>query len=159
MTLDASAAGVAGGEGVAQVLAADGSVVSASTTIAERSLLSSRAARADARPPRSRSSGGSRATASDVPFRLLARPVGGHVVVVGEPLDDRNDALRGLLAQLLVVLPVALLVSSAIGYVVAGAALRPVEAMRARATRSPIRPSNVSRSHGRATRSTGSARR
>ena len=133
MTLDASAAGVAGEEGVAQVLAEDGSVVSASTTIAERPLLSSeqleRALTASVSFERELASDG-----SDVPFKLLARPIGGHVVVVGEPLDDRNDALRGLLAQLLVVLPIALLVSSAVGYVVAGAALRPVEAMRARAT-------------------------
>jgi signal transduction histidine kinase len=71
---------------------------------------------------------------SNVPFRFLARPVGGRVVVVGEPLDDRDEALDGLLAQLLVVLPIALLFSSAIAYVVAGAALRPVEAMRIRAT-------------------------
>jgi two-component system OmpR family sensor kinase len=53
--------------------------------------------------------------------------------VAGESLEDRDDALDGLLAQLLVVLPVALLVSSVLGYLVAGAALRPVEGMRRRA--------------------------
>jgi heavy metal sensor kinase len=132
-TFDASAAGVAGEEGVAQVLAADGSVVSAGSTLAERPLLSSE------QLERARTASISfeeeiAGDESDVPFRFVARPVGGRVIVVGEPLDDRNDALRGLLAQLLVVLPLALLVSSAIGYVVAGAALRPVEAMRARAT-------------------------
>jgi len=66
-------------------------------------------------------------------YRLRARPVGDKVVVVGEPLDDRQEALDALLAQLLVALPLALIVSSAIGYVVAGAALRPIEAMRRRA--------------------------
>jgi heavy metal sensor kinase len=69
--------------------------------------------------------------------RLLATPiaVGDRVVVavVGESLEDRDDALDGLLAQLLVILPVALLLSSGLGYVVAGAALRPVEDMRRRA--------------------------
>ena len=45
-------------------------------------------------------------------YRLLATPVDDRVVVVGEPLDDRDEALDGLLAQLLVVLPIALLVSS-----------------------------------------------
>ena len=71
------------------------------------------------------------------PARLLAIPVeSGNralVVLVGASLEDRNDALDGLLAQLLVVLPIALLVSAGVGYLVAGAALRPVEAMRRRA--------------------------
>jgi two-component system, OmpR family, sensor kinase len=66
-------------------------------------------------------------------YRLRARPVGDRVVVVGEPLDDRQEALSALLAQLLVALPLALVASSLIGYVVAGAALRPIEAMRRRA--------------------------
>jgi two-component system OmpR family sensor kinase len=63
-------------------------------------------------------------------YRLLATPVGDDVVLVGEPLDDRTDALSALLAQLLVALPLALVASCAIGYAVAGAALRPIEAMR-----------------------------
>jgi two-component system OmpR family sensor kinase len=66
-------------------------------------------------------------------YRLLATPVGDDVVLVGEPLDDRTDALSALLAQLLVALPLALVASCAIGYAVAGAALRPIEAMRLRA--------------------------
>ena len=53
--------------------------------------------------------------------------------MVGELLEDRDEALAALLAQLLIALPLALLVSSVIGYLVAGAALRPVEAMRTRA--------------------------
>jgi two-component system, OmpR family, sensor kinase len=66
-------------------------------------------------------------------FRVRADPVGESVVVVGEFLDDRDEALAALLAQLLIALPLALAVSSGIGYLVAGAALRPVEAMRRRA--------------------------
>jgi two-component system OmpR family sensor kinase len=66
-------------------------------------------------------------------YRLRAVPVGDKVVLVGDPLDDRGDALSALLTQLLVALPLALLASSVIGYVVAGAALRPIEAMRRRA--------------------------
>jgi heavy metal sensor kinase len=66
-------------------------------------------------------------------YRLRAVPVGDKVVLVGDPLDDRGDAMSALLTQLLVALPLALLVSSVIGYVVAGAALRPIEAMRRRA--------------------------
>jgi two-component system, OmpR family, sensor kinase len=60
-------------------------------------------------------------------------PRGRRTVVVGTSLADRDDALRGLLAQLLVVGPIALLLSSLLGYWLARAALRPVEAMRAEA--------------------------
>jgi two-component system OmpR family sensor kinase len=66
-------------------------------------------------------------------FRLQADPVGDSVVVVGESLEDRDEALAALLTQLLVALPLALLASSSIGYLVAGAALRPVEEMRVEA--------------------------
>jgi heavy metal sensor kinase len=66
-------------------------------------------------------------------YRLRAVPVDDKVVLVGDPLDDRQEALDALLGQLLVALPLALVASSAIGYVVAGAALRPIDAMRRRA--------------------------
>jgi two-component system, OmpR family, sensor kinase len=69
--------------------------------------------------------------------RLLAAPVeidsGTLVVVTGASLEDRNEALEGLLQQLFVVGPLALFLTSLAGYVLAGAALRPVEAMRRRA--------------------------
>jgi two-component system, OmpR family, sensor kinase len=58
------------------------------------------------------------------------RPV---VLVVGASLEDREEALDGLLAQLAVLGPLALLLSSLAGYFLAAAALRPVEAMRRRA--------------------------
>jgi two-component system OmpR family sensor kinase len=54
-------------------------------------------------------------------------------LVVGASLEDRDEALDSLLAQLLVGGPIALLLSSLAGYALAGAALRPVEAMRRRA--------------------------
>ena len=60
-------------------------------------------------------------------------PRGRRTVVVGTSLADRNEALRGLLAQLLIVAPIALLLCSLLGYWLARAALRPVEAMRAEA--------------------------
>ncbi len=69
--------------------------------------------------------------------RILVRSVdvGGvpYLVVTGESLEDRDEALSGLLAQFLVVGPLALLLTSIGGYFLAGAALRPVEAMRRRA--------------------------
>ncbi len=72
------------------------------------------------------------------PSRLLATPVsaGGRrlVVVVGSALDDRNDALRSLRRRLLIGGPIALLLASLAGYGIAAAALRPVEAMRRRAS-------------------------
>jgi heavy metal sensor kinase len=58
---------------------------------------------------------------------------GTATLVVGASLEDREEALDGLLAQLLVVGPLALLLTSVGGYFLAGAALRPVEAMRRRA--------------------------
>jgi two-component system, OmpR family, sensor kinase len=69
--------------------------------------------------------------------RLLAVPVRGQeqplVLVVGAPLRARAQALASLRSELLVGGPLALLLASLIGYFVAGAALRPVERMRARA--------------------------
>jgi heavy metal sensor kinase len=54
-------------------------------------------------------------------------------VVVGTSLEQRDDALDSLLAQLLIGFPLALVVASLAGYGVAAAALRPVESMRRRA--------------------------
>jgi two-component system OmpR family sensor kinase len=73
----------------------------------------------------------------DGPARTLERPVespeGRVVVVVGASLEDRNETLRGFLAELLLIGPAALLVASLLGYALATAALRPVEAMRSEA--------------------------
>ena len=55
------------------------------------------------------------------------------VLVVGASLEDRQEALDGLLAQLLLVGPLALVATGIAGYLLSGAALRPVEAMRRRA--------------------------
>jgi two-component system OmpR family sensor kinase len=75
---------------------------------------------------------------SNEPVRLFAQPVRAQerrlVVVVGTPLETRDDALATLRMELLVGAPVALLLSSLLGYVIAAAALRPVEQMRARVT-------------------------
>jgi two-component system, OmpR family, sensor kinase len=71
------------------------------------------------------------------PARLLLTRVetddGPRVLVVGASLEEREEALDGLLAALLVGGPLALLAASTAGYLVAGAALRPVEEMRRRA--------------------------
>jgi two-component system, OmpR family, sensor kinase len=69
--------------------------------------------------------------------RLLALPVSANgkpaIVVVGTSTDTRDDALSDLLSILLLGGPIALLIAALVAYGGAGAALRPVEAMRARA--------------------------
>jgi two-component system, OmpR family, sensor kinase len=69
--------------------------------------------------------------------RLLAAPVrtpaGDRIVVVGTSTAARDESLLDLEQLLLIALPAALILASAAGYWVAAAALRPVEAMRARA--------------------------
>ena len=65
--------------------------------------------------------------------RTLEVPFEHGTIVFGASVEDRDEALDGLLAELLVGGPIALLLSSLAGYLLAGAALRPVEAMRRRA--------------------------
>jgi len=66
-----------------------------------------------------------------VPARLLAVTVaGGGALVVGASLEDQQDALGLLLAQLMIGGPVAVALASLVGWLVAGAALRPVERLR-----------------------------
>jgi heavy metal sensor kinase len=74
---------------------------------------------------------------TDAPARLLAAPVQAEgrdlIVVVGTPLDDRDEALASLATVLLIGAPIALLLASLAGYAAATAALRPVDRMRRRA--------------------------
>ena len=73
----------------------------------------------------------------DEPSRLLATPVlraGKNVVlVVGTTRQDRAETLAGLRDELLIAGPVALVLASLTGYLLAGASLRQVESMRRRA--------------------------
>lgn len=57
--------------------------------------------------------------------------VGGHryIVAVGNPLEDRNEALANLRTLLLVGEPIALVLAALVGWIVIGAALRPVDRM------------------------------
>lgn len=118
-------------EHVVQVLRPDGSVVAA-TTPAEVVLIdSAQRARALSAPIFVDRPGND---AVDEHLRLLASPVqhSGEqlIVVVGSSLEDKSEALGSLLILLLGGLGAALVVASVAGYVVAGIALRPVEAMR-----------------------------
>lgn len=71
--------------------------------------------------------------------RMLARPVTARgrtfVVVAGATLEDREETLSGLLTSFLIGGPIAVLLASGIGYLLATAGLAPVEAMRQRAKR------------------------
>ena len=78
--------------------------------------------------PRDRVEGGMRISGA-----VVETDRGAMTVLVGASLADRDEALDELLAQLLVVAPIALLLTSLLGYWLAGAALRPVEEMRAEA--------------------------
>ncbi|MDQ3379890.1 MAG: ATP-binding protein [Actinomycetota bacterium] len=68
------------------------------------------------------------------PTRILAMPVetpgGTRVLLVGASLEDRDETLRGFLVILFLVGPAALALTSLLGYWLATAALKPVEAMR-----------------------------
>jgi heavy metal sensor kinase len=120
-------------ESFAQVLAPDGAVLDSTPGLGERQLLSgpelARATRATVVVDRAPF------PASDDPLRLLATPVeagGGRtvVVVVGTSTEERAEALESLLGQLLLGGPITLVAVSLLGYLLAAAALRPVESMR-----------------------------
>jgi two-component system, OmpR family, sensor kinase len=55
------------------------------------------------------------------------------VYAVGQSLDDRDETLAGLAASFAVGGPIAVLLASLVGYLLASAGLRPVEAIRRRA--------------------------
>ena len=70
----------------------------------------------------------------EVEGRLLAVPVtGGRILVVGASLDDQHEALARLAALMAVGGPLVLILAGGVGWIIAGAALRPVERMRIQA--------------------------
>jgi two-component system, OmpR family, sensor kinase len=73
----------------------------------------------------------------DESARMLAQPLPPHgrvlVLVVGKSRESRNETLGTLSAAFLIGGPIALLLTSLSGYLLAGAALRPIEEMRRRA--------------------------
>jgi signal transduction histidine kinase len=121
-----------GEEGFAQLIARDGSVLDTSGGLQGPALTSAELERAesdevviDKRLP------GIEATA-----RVLARPADrppDAVVAVGQSLADRDETLSGLAASFAIGGPIAVLLASIAGYLLAATGLRPVEAMRRRA--------------------------
>jgi two-component system, OmpR family, sensor kinase len=119
----------------AEVLDPSGTVIDSSTTIGNEDLLDAGQLRAAAAGPVFVDRGA--LDGLDGGARLLAVPVatsaGQRIVVVGTSTETRDDSNTDLKQLLLVGLPAALILASIAGYGVATAALRPVEAMRARA--------------------------
>jgi signal transduction histidine kinase len=125
--LDRDATGEAG---IAQVLTRGGAVISSSPTKLPPLLQGGALARAD---------GGRRRSIVQVAglkgdWRLLAVPVDGDVLVVGRSLAAREESLDRLRHEFVIAAPLALVLATLAGYLLAGAALRPVEAMRRRAS-------------------------
>ena len=122
-------------EGFTQIVAGSGRVLDSTTQLGGESVLEpDQVAEArggptifDAPPP----------PGIEGEVRVLATPIERDdrtlVVVAGTSLDDREEAMSSLAALMLAGGPVALLLASLAGYAAAGAALRPVEAMRRRA--------------------------
>jgi two-component system OmpR family sensor kinase len=116
----------------AQILGPDGEIIGSSPGLETRSLLTG-ADVAGLRGPRFLERVVTTAE-EPVPARLLAFPASeGRVLLVGASLDDQREALARLAILLAVGGPLALILAGGVGWVVAGAALRPVERMRAEA--------------------------
>ncbi|MGI5239898.1 histidine kinase dimerization/phospho-acceptor domain-containing protein [Dactylosporangium sp. CA-139066] len=129
--------------GVYQVLDPTGTILQASPGLAGRPLLTAGQVAAAMRQP-VRTDRGTLLPISTEPLRVLASPLypgaatpAGKpaIVVVAVRRDQRDEALRELIAQLALANLAALAVASLVGYRLARAALDPVERYRAQAAR------------------------
>ena len=138
----------------AEVLTAEGRVLDATSTLRSQVLLTA--------PQLARARAGTTFVklrafpVSDESSRMLALPLrrdGSQLVlVVGESRESRDETLVSLKAAFLLGGPIALLLTSFGAYLLAGAALRPIEAMRRRAAGASavdrVRPRCRQRPHG-----------
>jgi len=123
------------GESFAEIVTPTGRVLDATPTLRGHALLTAdeatRASRGTVTIDRSSVPG------LDEPARLLATPFTrsgrAAVLVVGDTRENGLEILRRVRSQLLVGIPLLVLLTLVGAYVVAGAALRPVETMRRRA--------------------------
>jgi len=123
------------GESYSQLLDGDGRVIEASPRLGNKSLLTADELR--------RALEGSIFTnrdsvpGLDEPSRILAAPIVQNeemlVLVVGQTREERAETLRSLRNELLVAGPLALVLATLAGYLLAGLSLRPVDSMRRRA--------------------------
>jgi signal transduction histidine kinase len=126
-------------EGFAQLLTPGGQVVARSGGARGPALTPQEAEAAAGEPRiREREVEGVEGTARVLDRRVT---VGGRprVVVVGASLEDRDETLSGLAASFAIGGPLAVLVASGLGYLLASAGLAPVEAMRGRAEQVSLR--------------------
>ena len=117
-----------GDEAFAQLLASDGSIVVSSRGLTDPILSPDEVSAVERVEFLERT-----VDTSDEPVdgRLLVAPTGdGEVLVVGASLEDQRDAITGLTSLLLIGIPAAVALASIVGWIVAGAALRPVERLR-----------------------------
>lgn len=123
------------GESFAQLLDPRGRVLDETHSLGARALVDSATVRFALR--RRRFVDRPVVTGLDEPARLLATPIDrrGHrlVLIVGATRENRAEALRSLGAKLLIAGPIALLLTTGFGYLLAASALRTVDAMRRRA--------------------------
>ena len=119
-------------EGFAQVVGPNGGVVDSTAGLANEPLLTR-----DQLEQARRAGTFFARTIEGEKVRLRAEPIAAQeqqlVVVVGASLEERAEALEDLRTQLLIGGPIALLLASLAGYVLAAAALRPVDRMGERA--------------------------
>lgn len=123
------------GESYSQLLDARGRVLEASPPLGRKSLLTAdelrRALEESIFTNRDSVPG------LDEPSRILATPIMQNsetlVLLVGQTREERAETLRSLRNELLVAGPLALVLATLAGYLLAGLALRPVDSMRRRA--------------------------
>jgi two-component system OmpR family sensor kinase len=136
LTGDVDARLVEQGESYAEVLTADGRVVDATPPIGRTPLLSRDEVRAAQAKPLF--AGRAAVPGLDERSRLLATSVRADgrrlVLVVGATLQDRAETLAGFRTELVIAGPIALILASGAGYLLAGVSLRQVERMRRRAS-------------------------
>jgi two-component system OmpR family sensor kinase len=130
---DLGTSGLDPDERFVQVLGPSGQAIAGSPTLGETPLLDAEGlARAQERPSTWFELDDAPGVAGSA--RVLARSVessdGRGVLLVGIPLEDRNETVRGFVTELALVGPAALVLASLLGYALATAALRPVESMR-----------------------------
>src|SRR6185437_3052264 len=136
-SIDVAEAGhlIESGESYAQLLDLQGRVIQATPPLGSASVLApdelATARRRTTFANRPRTPG------LDEPSRLLATPVARDgrrlVLVVGATRENNLETLSSFRDELLIAGPVALVLATLVGYLLAGAALRPVERMRRRA--------------------------
>ncbi len=131
-TLTADAAIIDADDALSQVVGSDGSVLDSASAFAAEPFLP-----VDRLPGPGGIFVETRVPAIDHPLRVFAIPTTSGeprspeaFIVTARTLDDREEAVSTLRAELLLGGASALLISTGLGWIVAGAALRPVERMR-----------------------------